>query len=66
MTPDDRLLLHAGARGRLVDPDAGRGHRSAGTAAELALPAVLGRAVDAAVGTAPRRPPAAGWPPSPA
>ncbi|WP_432908080.1 ABC transporter ATP-binding protein [Micromonospora matsumotoense] len=56
MTPDDRLLLRAVRAAGWWTPTLAV-VTVAGTAAELALPAVLGRAVDAAVGTAPQASP---------
>lgn len=63
MTPTDRLLARAVRAAGWWTPTLAV-VTVAGTAAELALPAVLGRAVDAAVGTAPKDSPTAGWPPS--
>ncbi|MBO4165263.1 ABC transporter ATP-binding protein [Micromonospora antibiotica] len=56
MTPDDRLLLRAVRAAGWWTPTLAV-VTVAGTAAELALPAVLGRAVDAAVGAAPQSSP---------
>ncbi|MEV6799522.1 ABC transporter ATP-binding protein [Micromonospora rifamycinica] len=56
MTPADRLLLHAVRAAGWWTPTLTVATVAA-TAAELALPAVLGRAVDAAVGTAPQASP---------
>ncbi|WP_431922414.1 ABC transporter ATP-binding protein [Micromonospora wenchangensis] len=56
MTPTDRLLLRAVRAAGWWTPTLAV-VTVAGTVAELALPAVLGRAVDAAVGTAPKESP---------